>query len=122
MPAEWVQQESREAADKVFRTNFCRWRRASVLRLAVPPGRNMLDTNWQQQYITTRRTRRRCMLTKVAGKERPMTSTQIKFVQTSFAQVATISATAADLFYDRLFEIAPHLRSMFPEDLAEQKK
>lgn len=51
-----------------------------------------------------------------------MTPAQIKLVQASFAQVAPIAATAADLFYGRLCEIAPHLREMFPEDLSEQKK
>ena len=51
-----------------------------------------------------------------------MTPNQIKLVQTSFAQVAPIAATAADLFYGRLFEIAPQVRSMFPDDLADQKK
>ena len=51
-----------------------------------------------------------------------MTPNQIKLVQTSFAQVAPIAATAADLFYGRLFEIAPHVRAMFPEDISEQKK
>jgi nitric oxide dioxygenase len=51
-----------------------------------------------------------------------MTPNQIKLVQTSFAQVAPIAATAAELFYGRLFEIAPNLRPMFPEDLTEQKK
>ena len=51
-----------------------------------------------------------------------MTPNQIKLVQTSFAQVAPIAAAAADLFYGRLFEIAPRLRPMFPEDLSEQKK
>jgi nitric oxide dioxygenase len=51
-----------------------------------------------------------------------MTPNQIKLVQESFARVVPIAATAADLFYDRLFEIAPHLRPMFPADLAEQKK
>jgi hemoglobin-like flavoprotein len=51
-----------------------------------------------------------------------MTPQQIKLVQASFAQVVPIAATAADLFYGRLFEIAPHLRAMFPDDLAEQKK
>jgi hemoglobin-like flavoprotein len=30
--------------------------------------------------------------------------------------------TAAELFYDHLFEIAPEVRSLFPTDLAEQKK
>jgi hemoglobin-like flavoprotein len=51
-----------------------------------------------------------------------MTPYQISLVQTSFAKVAPIADTAADLFYGRLFEIAPELRSMFPDDLAEQKK
>jgi hemoglobin-like flavoprotein len=51
-----------------------------------------------------------------------MTPDQIKLVQTSFAQVAPIAATAADLFYGRLFEIAPQLRPMFPADLTEQKR
>jgi nitric oxide dioxygenase len=51
-----------------------------------------------------------------------MTPNQIKLVQTSFAQVAPIAATAADLFYGRLFETTPQVRSMFPEDLSEQKK
>jgi nitric oxide dioxygenase len=51
-----------------------------------------------------------------------MTPNQIKLVQTSFAQVAPIAATAADLFYARLFEIAPQVRTMFPDDLGEQKK
>ena len=51
-----------------------------------------------------------------------MTPNQIKLVQTSFAQVAPIAATAADLFYGRLFEIAPQVRAMFPEDISEQKK
>lgn len=51
-----------------------------------------------------------------------MTPDQIKLVQTSFAQVVPIAATAADLFYGRLFEIAPDVRAMFPDDLSGQKK
>ena len=51
-----------------------------------------------------------------------MTPHQIKLVQTSFAQVAPIAATAADLFYGRLFEVAPEVRAMFPDDLSGQKK
>jgi hemoglobin-like flavoprotein len=51
-----------------------------------------------------------------------MTPNQIKLVQASFTQLVPIAATAADLFYGRLFEIAPHVRPMFPEDLTEQKK
>jgi hemoglobin-like flavoprotein len=51
-----------------------------------------------------------------------MTPQQIKLVQMSFAKVVPIAATAADLFYSRLFEIAPEVRPMFPDDLSEQKK
>lgn len=50
-----------------------------------------------------------------------MTPEQITLVQTSFKSVAPIAPKAADLFYDRLFEIAPEVRSMFPADLAGQK-
>lgn len=51
-----------------------------------------------------------------------MTPHQIKLVQNSFAQVAPIATIAADLFYGRLFEIAPMVRRMFPQDMTEQKK
>jgi hemoglobin-like flavoprotein len=51
-----------------------------------------------------------------------MTADQVKLVQESFAKVAPISETAAVLFYDRLFEIAPSVRAMFPTDMTEQRK
>ncbi|MBE7248394.1 MAG: hemin receptor [Actinomycetospora chiangmaiensis] len=51
-----------------------------------------------------------------------MTPEQIKRVQDSFAKVRPIAGTAADLFYGRLFEIAPQVRALFPEDMAEQKQ
>jgi nitric oxide dioxygenase len=51
-----------------------------------------------------------------------MTPQQIELVQTSFKKVVPIAGTAADLFYGRLFEIAPQLRRMFPNELGEQKK
>jgi hemoglobin-like flavoprotein len=57
-----------------------------------------------------------------AFKSVPMTPQQIALVQASFARVVPIAGTAADLFYSRLFEIAPDLRGMFPEDMALQKK
>jgi hemoglobin-like flavoprotein len=50
-----------------------------------------------------------------------MTPQQVELVQTSFKKVVPIAATAADLFYNRLFEIAPETRTLFPRDLAEQK-
>jgi hemoglobin-like flavoprotein len=51
-----------------------------------------------------------------------MTPDQVTMVQESFKKVVPIAGTAADLFYGRLFEIAPDVRAMFPEDLREQKK
>lgn len=51
-----------------------------------------------------------------------MTPQQIALVQASFAKVVPIAGTAADLFYARLFEIAPDVRRMFPDDMALQKK
>ena len=51
-----------------------------------------------------------------------MTPDQVKLVQQSFAKVAPISGTAAVLFYDRLFEIAPQVRAMFSADMTEQRK
>lgn len=49
-----------------------------------------------------------------------MNQTQKQLVQTTFAQVAEISDTAAALFYQRLFELDPQLRTLFKGDLREQ--
>ena len=51
-----------------------------------------------------------------------MTSEQIELVQSSFKKVVPIADTAADLFYDRLFEVAPSVRAMFPDDMTLQRK
>ena len=51
-----------------------------------------------------------------------MTPDQVQLVQQSFSKVAPISETAAVLFYDRLFEIAPKVRAMFPTDMTEQRR
>jgi len=51
-----------------------------------------------------------------------MTPEQVKLVQASFAKVAPIADTAATLFYDRLFEVAPQVRTLFPDDMTEQKR
>ena len=51
-----------------------------------------------------------------------MTPEQVKLVQDSFAKIAPISETAAVLFYDRLFEVAPAVKSMFPPDMTEQRR
>lgn len=51
-----------------------------------------------------------------------MTPEQINLVQTSWTKVAPISDTAADLFYGRLFEIAPEVKPLFPDEMSGQKK
>jgi hemoglobin-like flavoprotein len=51
-----------------------------------------------------------------------MTPDQVQLVQQSFAKVAPISETAAVLFYDRLFEVAPKVKAMFPTDMTEQRR
>jgi len=51
-----------------------------------------------------------------------MTPDQISLVQSSFAKVTPIADTAAALFYDRLFTIAPPVKQMFGGDMAEQGK
>ena len=51
-----------------------------------------------------------------------MTPEQVKLVQESFAKVVPISDQAAVIFYDRLFEIAPSVKSMFTGDMAEQRR
>jgi nitric oxide dioxygenase len=51
-----------------------------------------------------------------------MTPNEVEMVQQSFSKVAPISETAAQLFYGRLFEIAPEVKPMFPADMTEQRK
>jgi nitric oxide dioxygenase len=54
--------------------------------------------------------------------ESSVNPTQISLVQESFAKVAPISEQAAVIFYDRLFEVAPMVKAMFPADMKEQRK
>ena len=49
-----------------------------------------------------------------------MTPAQVELVQDSFVKVAPIAEQAAALFYGRLFEIAPEVRSLFDGDMTEQ--
>ena len=49
-----------------------------------------------------------------------MTPHQIALVQSSWQQVQPIRATAADLFYARLFEVAPDVRTLFRRDVHAQ--
>jgi hemoglobin-like flavoprotein len=51
-----------------------------------------------------------------------MTPDQVQLVQQSFSKVAPISDQAAIIFYDRLFEVAPQVRAIFPDDISEQRK
>jgi len=53
-----------------------------------------------------------------------MTPDQVKLVQDSFAKVAPISDTyrRRAVLTGRLFEIAPQVRAMFPDDMSEQRK
>jgi len=49
-----------------------------------------------------------------------MTPEKITLVKTSWEKVKPISETAAGLFYGKLFEIDPSLKSMFSADMKEQ--
>jgi len=51
-----------------------------------------------------------------------MTPDQITLIQDSFKKVAPISDAAADIFYTRLFEIAPQVRPYFKGDMTQQGK
>jgi len=49
-----------------------------------------------------------------------MTPEQKQLVQDTFAKVAPIAPQAAELFYGRLFELDPALKSLFKGDMSEQ--
>ena len=51
-----------------------------------------------------------------------MTPHEIELVQSSFAKVVPIADTAAQLFYGRLFDIAPSVKPLFHGDMAEQRR
>jgi hypothetical protein len=51
-----------------------------------------------------------------------MTPEQVTLVQQTFGQVASIADKAAEIFYDRLFEVAPAVRPLFQGDMAEQRR
>ena len=51
-----------------------------------------------------------------------MTQRQITLVKESWLLVAQNAEAAGQLFYTRLFEIAPQVRPMFPENISEQAK
>lgn len=49
-----------------------------------------------------------------------VTQEEIKLVQESWEKVKPISATAADLFYAKLFELDPEAKALFTGDMGEQ--
>jgi hemoglobin-like flavoprotein len=51
-----------------------------------------------------------------------MTPEQVRLVQQSFAQVVPIADKAAEIFYSRLFELAPAVKPLFRGDMAEQRR
>jgi nitric oxide dioxygenase len=53
-------------------------------------------------------------------KREPMTQEQIYLVQKTFGKVAPFAPLAGEIFYRRLFEVAPGLRQLFRGDIAEQ--
>jgi hemoglobin-like flavoprotein len=49
-----------------------------------------------------------------------MTPEQVKLVKDSWAKVAPIAETAAELFYGKLFELDPSVKPMFKGDMTDQ--
>ena len=47
---------------------------------------------------------------------------EVALVESSWQKVAPIADTAAELFYGRLFELDPSLKSLFSNDMKEQGK
>jgi hemoglobin-like flavoprotein len=62
------------------------------------------------------------MIAEYSNMEDTVTPEQIALVQETFELVAPISDTAAALFYGRLFQLDPSLRSMFKGDMSAQGK
>ena len=51
-----------------------------------------------------------------------MDAEQIRLVKDNWVRIKPLSATAADLFYARLFTIAPRVRPLFKENIRAQGK
>lgn len=49
-----------------------------------------------------------------------MTPEQIRLIQDSWQKVVPIKGKAAELFYNKLFELDPSLKSLFTSDMNEQ--
>jgi len=50
----------------------------------------------------------------VVEKKEIISATTVELVQTSFEDVKPIAATAAEIFYAKLFELDPNLKPLFP--------
>ena len=59
---------------------------------------------------------------KPAQAEGPISQAQKEFVQSTFAKVEPISEAAAELFYNKLFELDPGLKGLFKNDMKAQGK
>jgi hemoglobin-like flavoprotein len=53
---------------------------------------------------------------------RKLVPTQVELVQSSFEKVKPIADKAAELFYQRLFELQPSFRSLFKGDMKQQER
>ena len=51
-----------------------------------------------------------------------LTDEEKKLIVNSWRLVVPIAETASDLFYNRLFELGPHYKSLFPDDMSAQKR
>ena len=49
-----------------------------------------------------------------------MNQEQVALIQDSFEKVRGLGEAVADIFYTRLFEVAPDVRPLFPEDIKPQ--
>ena len=51
-----------------------------------------------------------------------MTPRQIELIENSWDYIVTNTSEAGKLFYDRLFQESPHLRSLFKDDMRDQER
>jgi hemoglobin-like flavoprotein len=51
-----------------------------------------------------------------------LTETEIELVRATFDLIVPIAPVIADLFYERLFYLAPSVRRMFPPDMRGEKR
>jgi hemoglobin-like flavoprotein len=55
-------------------------------------------------------------------KGEPLSARDVMLLRTSFSFIVPIQDTVAGLFYKRLFDAAPEVRQLFPDDLTAQKR